>query len=115
MRSHDLIALEDLQVRNMGKNHHLAKSISDVGWSQFRHWVEYYAKLAGIEVIAVPPAYTSQNCSGCYEIVQKRLSVRTHGCPHCGLIMDRDQNAALNIVYAALRILGHRTTATSRT
>lgn len=112
--SHDLIALEDLQVRNMVKNPHLAKSISDAGWSQFRHWVEYYAKLAGIEVIAVPPAYTSQNCSGCHRIVKKSLSVRTHCCPHCGLIMDRDMNAALNILYEALRILGHRKTATAR-
>lgn len=113
--SHDLIALEDLQVRTMVKNHHLAKSISDAGWSQFRRWVEYYAKLAGVQVVPVPPQYTSQDCSGCHREVKKSLSIRTHCCPHCGLVMDRDQNAALNILYAALRILGHRTTATSRT
>jgi putative transposase len=108
--SHDLIAYEDLQVRNMVKNHYLAKSISDAGWSQFLGWVRYYAALHGIECVAVPPAYTSQNCSGCGTYVKKSLSVRTHSCPHCGLILDRDQNAALNILEAALRILGHRKT-----
>ena len=111
--STDLIAFEDLQVRNLVKNHYLAKSISDAGWAQFRRWVEYYAKLAGIECIAVPPAYTSQNCSGCGHVVKKSLSVRTHCCHHCGLILDRDVNAALNILHEALRILGHRKTATS--
>jgi putative transposase len=109
--SHDLIAFEDLHVRNMVKNHHLAKSISDAGWSLFLGWVQYYAGLAGIACIAVPPAYTSQNCSGCGAIVKKSLSVRTHCCPHCGRILDRDQNAALHIVQEALRILGHRKTA----
>jgi len=120
--SSDLIAFEDLQVRNMVKNPHLAKSISDAGWSQFLGWVLYYAKLHGVIVVAVPPAYTSQNCSGlrpdgrrCGQRVVKSLSVRTHCCPHCGLVMDRDLNAALNILYEALRILGHRTTATSGT
>lgn len=113
--SSDLIAFEDLQVRNMVKNHHLAKSISDAGWSQFLGWVRYYAGLAGIECIAVPPAYTSQNCSGCGVMVKKSLSVRTHCCPHCGLILDRDQNAALNILHEAIRILGHRKTGGSNT
>jgi len=113
--SHDLIAFEDLQVRNMVKNPHLAKSISDAGWSLFLGWVRYYAGLAGIECVAVPPAYTSQNCSSCGQIVRKSLSVRTHCCPHCGLILDRDQNAALNILQEALRILGHRKTGSSTT
>jgi putative transposase len=113
--SHDLIAFEDLQVRNMVKNHHLAKSISDAGWSQFLGWVRYYAGLAGVACVAVPPAYTSQNCSGCGQLVKKSLSVRTHCCPHCGLILDRDQNAALNILQEALRILGHRKTGSSNT
>jgi putative transposase len=117
--STDLIAFEDLQVRNMVKNPHLAKSISDAGWSQFLGWVLYYAALAGIDCIAVPPAYTSQNCSGilpngsrCGQRVVKSLNVRTHCCSHCELIIDRDVNAALNILYEALRILGYRTTAT---
>jgi len=109
--STDLIAFEDLQVRNLVKNHYLAKSISDAGWSTFLGWVRYYAKLHGIGCVAVPPAYTSQVCSGCHAIVKKSLSVRTHCCPHCGLILDRDVNAALNILQEAIRILGHRTTA----
>jgi putative transposase len=89
----------------------LAKRISDAGWSPFLKWVRYAAELAGIERLAVPPAYTSQNCSGCGKLVRKSLSVRTHVCPHCGLILDRDQNAALNILQEALRILGRRKTA----
>jgi putative transposase len=112
--SPDLIAFEDLQVRNLVKNRQLAKRSSDAGWAQFRHWVEYYARLHGIEGMAVPPAYTSQACSGCQAIVRKSLSVRTHWCPHCGVILDRDVNAALNILRAALRILGHRRTAPAR-
>ena len=109
--STDLIAFEDLQIRNMVKHHHLAKSISDAGWAIFLGWVKYYAGLHGIECVAVPPAYTSQNCSGCQHIVRKSLSVRTHICPRCGLILDRDVNAALNILHEALCILGHRKTA----
>ncbi len=101
-------------MRNMVKNQHLAKSISDAGWSLFLGWVRYYAGLAGIECVTVPPAYTSQNCSGCGQMVKKSLSVRTHCCPHCGLILDRDQNAALNILQEAFRILGHRKTALVR-
>jgi putative transposase len=111
--STDLIAFEDLQVRNLVKNPYLAKSISDAGWSTFLGWVQYYANLHGIACIAVPPAYTSQACSGCHAIVKKSLSVRTHCCPHCGLILDRDVNAALNILHEAIRILGHRKTVTS--
>ena len=113
VKSTDLIAFEDVQIRNMVKNHHLAKSISDAGWGIFLGWVRYYAGLHGIACIAVPPAYTSQNCSGCQQVVKKSLSVRTHCCPHCGLILDRDVNAALNILHEALRILGHRKTATA--
>lgn len=111
--STDLIAFEDLQIRNMVKNHHLAKSISDAGWAIFLGWVKYYASLHGMEIVVVPPAYTSQNCSGCQHIVRKSLSVRTHMCHQCGLILDRDVNAARNILQEALRILGHRKTATA--
>lgn len=63
--SHDIVAIEDLKVRNMVKNHHLAKSISDASWSLFREWLKYFALKFGKVVIAVPPHYTSQNCSGC--------------------------------------------------
>ena len=86
----------------MVKNHHLAKNISDASWSRFLVWVAYYAMLHQIPAVAVPPAYTSQDCSGCGEMVKKSLSVRTHVCPHCGLILDRDENAAINILNKAL-------------
>jgi IS605 OrfB family transposase len=98
--SSDLIAYEDLQIRNMVKNHSLAKAISDVSWGRFLHWVRYYASQQGIPCIAVPPQFTSQDCSGilpdgsrCPERVHKSLSVRTHVCPRCGLVIDRDHNS----------------------
>jgi putative transposase len=109
--SHDLIALEDLPVRNLVRNRRLSKAISDVGWSRLRRWVEYYGRLQEIPVIAVPPEYTSQDCSGvlpdgtpCPERIQKSLSVRTHVCPRCGLILDRDHNAALMILQRGLEL-----------
>ncbi len=112
--SHDLIVYEHLQIRNMVKNHQLAKSIHDAAWGQFLGWVKSYAMMHGIAVVAVPPAYTSQECSGCGERVQKTLSTRTHVCPKCGLILDRDENAALNILAKGLACtLGHRETSSS--
>jgi len=100
--SRDLIAYEDLQIRNMVRNHKLAKSIHDAGWGIFLQWLAYYGTLHDIPIIAVPPQYTSQNCSECGTRVKKALSVRTHICPSCGLVMDRDHNAALNILVKAL-------------
>ena len=109
--SHDLIAYEHLQIHNMVKNRKLAKSIHDAAWGRFLGWVKSYAVMHGIEVVAVPPHYTSQDCSGCKERVQKTLSTRTHVCPKCGLVLDRDVNAALNILTEALDgTLGHRET-----
>ncbi len=105
--SHDLIAYEDLQIRNLVKNHHLAKSISDAAWAWFLVWVVYYGKLHQIPVIAVPPQYTSQRCSRCGTLVPKALSTRTHVCPKCGLVLDRDENAARNILALALVIWQH--------
>lgn len=104
--SNDIVAIEDLKVRNMVKNHHLAKSISDASWSLFRDWLKYFALKFGKVLIAVPPHYTSQNCSGCGEIVRKSLSVRTHICK-CGVVLDRDENAAINILVKALQLLGY--------
>jgi putative transposase len=99
LRNYDTIYLEDLQVRNMVRNPHLAKSISDASWGQFRTILEAKAVYAGRRVVAVPALYTSQDCSGCGERVLKSLSVRTHACPRCGLVLlDRDENAALNIL-----------------
>src|SRR5262249_49559493 len=97
--SSDLIAYEDLQIRNMVRNRHLSKSISDGGWGTFLQWVKYYGSLHQIPVIAVPPRFTSQDCSVCGTRVKKSLSVRTHVCPTCGLVLDRDENAAVNILH----------------
>ena len=72
--SHDLIAYEDLKIANMLRNHTLAKSISDAAWGRFLQWVNYYGALHAIPVIAVPPQFTSQNCSGCGSVVRKSLS-----------------------------------------
>src|SRR5262249_20441216 len=84
----------------------LAKSISDAGWATFRRWVEHYGRVHSIPVMAVPPQYTSQVCSGCGDLVRKSLSVRAHVCARCGLVLDRDHNAARNILAAALAALG---------
>src|SRR6266700_330737 len=87
--SHDLIAYEHLQIRNMVRNHHLAKSIHDAGWGTFLRWVRHYGLLHDIPVIAVPPQFTSQKCSACGAMVKKSLSVRTHICLGCGVVLDR--------------------------
>jgi putative transposase len=106
VRTYDVIYLEELQVRNMVRNHRLAKSISDAGWAQFRSILASKAACAGKRVMAVPAQYTSQDCSGCRERVAKSLSVRTHVCPSCGLVLDRDENAAKNILAAGAQWAG---------
>jgi putative transposase len=105
VKSSDFIAYEDLQVKNMVKNPHLAKSISDAAWSQFATWLQYLGRVYGKTVVAVAPQYTSQNCSTCRNTVTKSLSVRTHVCG-CGTVLDRDHNAARNILAKALRQAG---------
>lgn len=104
--NYDVIVFEDLQVKNMIKNHHLAKSISDASWSKFIEYTSYKAESAGKEVILVNPRNTSQICSGCGVIVKKSLSVRVHKCPYCGLVLDRDINAAINILRAGTALGG---------
>jgi putative transposase len=89
----------------MVRNHHLAKSIHDAGWGQFLTWVNAYGVMHDI---AVAPLFTSQNCSECGTMVKKSLSVRTHICHGCGVVLDRDHNAAKNIL--ASGTLGHRAT-----
>ncbi len=106
VQSNDLVAYEDLKVRNLVKNHKLAKSISDASWTMFRTWVEYFGKVFGTVTVAVPPHYTSQNCSNCGTTVKKSLSTRTHNCL-CGTVLDRDENAAVNILKLGLRTVGH--------
>jgi putative transposase len=106
LRQYDTIYLEDLRVANMVRNRQLAKSISDAGWAQFRTILEAKAACAGRRVIAVPAHYTSQDCSGCGARVPKSLSVRTHVCTACGLVLDRDENAARNIQWAGQALRG---------
>ncbi len=104
--SADVVAYEDWKVSNLVRNHCLAKSISDAAWYQFRQWIEYFGKVFGVVTVAVPPHYTSQKCSSCGSVVKKTLSQRTHVC-QCGCQLDRDQNAAINILELGLRTVGH--------
>jgi putative transposase len=117
VRDYDVIYLEDLQIRNLSRRPNakpdgnggyahngaahkagLNKSINDAGWYAFRRILTCKAAWAGKRVEAIPPAYTSQDCSGCGERISKSLSVRTHVCTTCGLVLDRDENAARNIL-----------------
>lgn len=107
IQSNDLVAYEDLNVKGMVKNQRLAKSINDAAWSTFRQWLEYFGFKYGKVTVAVPPHNTSQNCSNCGETVKKSLSTRTHICPHCGYVEDRDINAAINILNRGLSTVGH--------
>lgn len=105
MRSYDVIFYEDLPVANLMRSR-LAKSIADAGWSRFCGILVCKAAYAGKRVLAVSPVNTSQLCSGCDQIVPKGLSVRWHRCPHCGTILDRDHNAALNILRCGREVHG---------
>jgi putative transposase len=106
--SNDVIAIEDLRVANMVKNRHLSKSITDAGWRTFRTWLDYLARVYGKVVVAVPPAYTTQECSRCGTLVRKTLSQRTHVCPKCGLVLDRDHNAGRVLLSKGLALLGEK-------
>ena len=107
IQSNDLVAYEDLNVKNMVKNRHLAVGISDAGWSTFRQWLEYFGYKYGKITVAVAPHNTSQNCSNCGLKVKKSLSTRTHVCPHCNYVEDRDVNASINILKLGLTTVGH--------
>lgn len=96
--AYDLIAVEDLAVNRMLRNHRLAKSIADAAWRQFTDLLSYKAAWAGRRFVAVNPAYTSQECSGCGHRQHLSLSDRLYTCPGCGLVLDRDLNASRNIV-----------------
>ncbi len=98
VNSFDLIAVEDLAVNRMVHNHCLAKSIHDAAWSQFADLLSYKAAWAGRSYVAVNPAYTSQDCSQCGHRQTLSLSDRTYTCPCCGVVLDRDFNASLNIL-----------------
>jgi putative transposase len=94
----DVIAVEDLSVNQMTHTHCLAKSIHDAAWSQFADLIAYKAAWAGRRFVAVNPAYTSQDCSQCGHRQSLSLSDRTYTCPCCGVVLDRDDNASLNIL-----------------
>jgi IS605 OrfB family transposase len=102
----DLIAVEDLSVNRMTHNHCLAKSIHDAAWTQFAAYLAHKAAWAGRRFVAVNPAYTSQDCSGCGHRQPVSLSDRIYTCPCCGLVIDRDHNAAKNILRLARARLG---------
>jgi len=93
-----VVAVEDLSINTMVHNHCLAKSIHDAAWRQFIACLTYKAEDAGRRVVAVNPAYTSQTCSQCGHRARKELSDRVHRCSCCGVVLDRDHNAALNIL-----------------
>jgi putative transposase len=101
---YDAVVVEDLKITNMVKNHRLAKSISDAAWGNFRLALESKAENAGRHLLKVPPHGTSQECSSCSEAVKKTLDVRVHRCD-CGLVLDRDHNAAINIYKRAASVL----------
>ena len=110
VKSNDLLFCEDLSVKNMVKNRRLSKSISDAGWFLFRRWLEYFADKYGKIAKAIPPHGTSQICSNCGQKVEKTLSTRTHICPHCNYVEDRDINAGKNILQKGLSRLGRSQT-----
>jgi len=101
---HDVIVMEDLQIRNMAQNRHLAKSIHDAGWSTFQKYTEYKCQRFGKQFVKVDPRGTSQECT-CGNPVPKDLSVRIHKCPRCGLEEDRDVVSAKLILERGLKIL----------
>lgn len=103
---YDVICFEDLGIKNMVKNHCLAKSISDAAWRQLIIHTMQKAENAARRVVLVNPRYTSQICSRCGCLVEKSLSNRVHSCPHCDLEIDRDLNAAINILTLGLQGLG---------
>jgi putative transposase len=100
VNSYSLIAMEKLASQDMAENH-FGKSINDAGWGMFASMINYKAESAGCHVVFVDPKNTTQMCSGCHQLVKKELCDRIHSCPYCKLTMDRDTNAAINILQKA--------------
>lgn len=100
VRNYDLIAIEALNVKGLARSM-LAKSVHDASWATLVEMLRYKAEKAGAHLVEVDPRFTSQDCSGCGERVAKLLTQRTHHCPACGLVLDRDENAARNILARA--------------
>ena len=106
VKSYDVIVIEDLKTKNLLKNHHLAKSITNNSWYLFREMLEYKCKWYGKQLIVVKPNYTSQICSTCgYHSGKKPLEIREWTCPKCGTNHDRDINASINILNRGLKEL----------
>jgi len=105
INKYGIIVFEDLNINKMVHNHNLAKSILDASWNKLIQYTSYKAEDAGRKVVLVNPANTSQMCSSCGQTVKKDLSIRIHNCPYCGLSIDRDLNAALNIARLGLQSL----------
>ena len=103
VKDYDLIAIEDLKLKFMIQNQHMSRSSHDAGLGELRQLLEYKAEEAGVQVLAVNARNTSQMCSMCGEMVHKGLNVRIHQCPTCGLVLDRDVNAARNVLALALQ------------
>ena len=101
-----LIAFEKLNIKGMTRNKYLAKAIVDASWNRFLQQLRYKAAEAGIWAVEVNPKNTTQVCSGCKNIVPKTIAKRIHQCPFCGLTLDRDINAARNILQLALNTVG---------
>ncbi|RKU23123.1 transposase [Candidatus Poribacteria bacterium] len=99
----DAVVAENLDVKRMVKHKGFAKSISDVAWGEFFHWCQWIAKRDGKHFHTVPPEHTSKTCSNCCQRVKKkmRVHIRTFKCEHCGFEIDRDHNAAINILNRA--------------
>jgi len=110
VNGYGLIVFEDLDIQPMRQNgsRTLHRGIDDVAWGQFVCFTAYKAESAGRDVIRIDPRGTTQECSRCSAIVPKDLSVRLHLCPHCGLTLGRDLNAARNILARGLTSLRHR-------
>jgi putative transposase len=108
LNQYGLIALEDLQILNMVQNHNLARSIFDGGWGNLKQQLTFKAAEAGRELILVNPAYTSRFYSNCGQVFENlTLADRWVEC-ECGLSLDRDINAARNILFQALKYLQDR-------
>lgn len=99
-----LIAIENLNLAFMTRNHKLARTTHDAALGLFRQMLTYKVENTGALLVAVPPANTTQACSSCGSIVPRALSVRIHGCDTCGLTLDRDVNAAINILALGLSV-----------
>ena len=114
VHKYDFMAVEDLNINSMLEEKKYSKSIADAAWGQLLQRLPRKAEEAGKTVVTVNPRGTSQMCSQCGRIVQKDLSVRVHDCPYCGLKIDRDLNAALNILRLGQQSVEYRAFAALR-